>query len=197
MLPAWAIRRVLNDPRNIPYLLLWKSHRTGEIKEAIRVVRRTFGAPPYSIEKVELKRTDASVVYICPVWRPLPRGSGRSLLLGCPHCGRLCRALYGAKVGNDGRFYAVRRANWECRTCAQLRYSSEGGALLIRPGRTLSWLLELPDVRAPTVGVFRVQFPRSCVLAFAERKEGQSRPEAHGRKRVIMIQAENSVSGSA
>ena len=43
------------------------------------------------------------------------------------------RALYGAKVGNDGRFYVARRADWECRMCAKLRYSSEGGYL--RPGK--------------------------------------------------------------
>src|SRR2546429_3014232 len=30
------------------------------------------------------------------------------------------------------------RSDWECRTCAKLRYSSEGGALLLRSGRTRS-----------------------------------------------------------
>jgi hypothetical protein len=46
--------------------------------------------------------------------------------------GNGCVALYGAKVGDDGRFYLAQRAEWECRTCAKLRYSSEGGYL--RPG---------------------------------------------------------------
>jgi hypothetical protein len=35
-LPAWRVRRVLDDPRGIPYLLAWKSPWDGEIKEAVR-----------------------------------------------------------------------------------------------------------------------------------------------------------------
>jgi hypothetical protein len=140
MLPAWAIRTVLDDPRKIPYLFVWKWQSSGEVKEAIRVIRRSGRASLPNTDEVELKRTDGSVVAIYPVWRGLPRGGGRSLLLHCPTCGRPCRALYGAKVGDDGRFYVARCANWECRRCAKLRYSSEGGALLIRPGRRLSGL---------------------------------------------------------
>ena len=43
------------------------------------------------------------------------------------------RALYGAKVGNDGRCFVARWYDCECRMCAKLRYSSEGGYL--RPGK--------------------------------------------------------------
>lgn len=57
-----------------------------------------------------------------------------SLLLRCWKCQKPRRALYGGRVGDNGRFYVVRCADWECRTCAMLRYSSEGGALLIRGG---------------------------------------------------------------
>jgi hypothetical protein len=64
-------------------------------------------------------------------WRRQPLG-GRMLLLRCWRCQRPCRALYGFKVGNDGRFYKAVMADWECRRCAELRYSSEGGYL--RPG---------------------------------------------------------------
>jgi hypothetical protein len=51
-----------------------------------------------------------------------------SLLLRCLRCGRVCRSLYGARVKDDGRFFVV-RADWCCRACAKLRYSSEGGYL--------------------------------------------------------------------
>jgi hypothetical protein len=39
MLPAWIVRRVWDDPRRIPYLLVWKGRRDGEVKEAVRVAR--------------------------------------------------------------------------------------------------------------------------------------------------------------
>jgi hypothetical protein len=131
VLPAWAVRWVWDDPRRIPYLLTWKSERDGQLKEAVRVMR-VFPQPdvaeaPY----VEVKRTDGSVVHVYLVWRWQPHG-GRSLLLRCWRCQSPCRALYGAKVGDDGRFFVASRADWECRTCAMLRYSSEGGYL--RPG---------------------------------------------------------------
>ena len=122
------------DPRKIPYLLVWTSSRDGCTKEGIRVTR-------YGVDAIELKRSDGSVVVIYLVWRRLPRGGGRSLLLSCWRCVRPCRALYGAEVGDDGHFHVVQRADWECRKCAKLRYSSEGGRLLIRPRRRLARLL--------------------------------------------------------
>jgi hypothetical protein len=39
LLPAGAVRWVLDDPRKIPYLLVWKSDRDGEVKDAIRLAR--------------------------------------------------------------------------------------------------------------------------------------------------------------
>ena len=169
-LPAWAIREVLDDPRKIPYLLVWKKRSPGELTEAIRVVRRGAGA---NADEVELKRTDGTVVVIHLVWRPLPRGGGRSLFLICPCCGRPCRALYGAEVGDDGHFYVVRRADWECRTCAKLRYSSEGGALLLRSGRTLSWLFD--TVRSPRPDLWCSLLPKLLRrLASAEGEEARA-----------------------
>jgi hypothetical protein len=129
MLPAWAVQSVWDDPRQIPYLLIWKSARDGSVKEAVRLVvprSRVNEAP-----SVEVKRTDGSAVHVYLVCRSQPHG-GRSLLLRCWSCQQPCRALYGARVGDDGRFYVMRRADWECRTCAKLRYSSEGGALVVR-----------------------------------------------------------------
>lgn len=37
LLAAWLVRSNLNDPRKIPYLLIWKDARDGEIKEAVRL----------------------------------------------------------------------------------------------------------------------------------------------------------------
>ena len=150
MLPAWAVRRVWDDPRHIPYLLVWQGHRDGNVKEAVRVARYIPQTKLPEAEAVEIKRTDGSKVPIYLVWRRLPHG-GRSLLLRCWRCQKPSRALYGYKIGDDGRYYKAVLADWECRRCAGLRYSSEGGALLIRSGRLLARLFgqALPTVSSP------------------------------------------------
>jgi len=126
MLPAWAVHWVWDDPRRISYLLVWKSCRDGEVKEAVRVARFVPQTNLPEADSVEIKRTDGSTVPVYLAWRWQPHG-GRSLLLRCWGCQRPCRSLYGAEVGDDGRFYRAVRADWKCRTCAKLRYSSEGG----------------------------------------------------------------------
>jgi len=142
MLPAWAVRQVWDDPRRIPYLLVWKSRRDGEVKEAVRVARFVPQTGLPESDSVRVQRTDGSSVPVYLAWRWQPHG-GRSLLLRCWKCQKPRRALYGARVGDDGRFYAARRADWECGRCAGLRYSSEGGALLFREG-ILSQLFRQP-----------------------------------------------------
>jgi len=128
ILPAWAVRWVWDDPRRIPHLLIWKSSRDGEVKEAIHVARFVPRNNLPETDSVRVQRTDGSTVPIYLAWRWQPHG-GRSLLLRCWRCQRPRRALYGWRVGDDGRYYVARRADWECRTCAMLRYSSEGGYL--------------------------------------------------------------------
>jgi hypothetical protein len=128
VLPAWAVRWVWDDPRRIPYLLIWKSRLDAEVKKAVRVARLVPQTNPPETDSVRVQQTDGSAVPIYLAWRWQPHG-GRSLLLRCWRCQKPRRALYGAKVGDDGRFYVARRADWECRTCAALRYSSEGGYL--------------------------------------------------------------------
>jgi hypothetical protein len=148
LLPAWAVRCVWDDPRKIAYLLVWRSRRDHKVKEAVRVARFNSQADPPEPGSVEIKRTDGCVVRIFLAWRSLPHG-GNSLLLRCWRCTKACRALYGVKVRDDGHF-GTRRAYWECHRCAGLRYSSEGGALLIRGG-AVSRLLgrPVPDVTFP------------------------------------------------
>jgi hypothetical protein len=119
---------VWDDPRQIPYLLAWNSSRDGQVKEAIRVAHFVSETKLQEDDAVEARRMDGSTVAIYLVWRRQPHG-GRTLLLRCGRCQRPSRALYGAKVGDDGRFYAAKRADWECRRCAKLRYTSEGGYL--------------------------------------------------------------------
>src|SRR5712692_3832461 len=76
MLPAWAVRCVWDDPRKIHYLLVWKSRRDDEIKEAVRVTRIVSQTNLPEAESVEVKRTEGSAVWIYLAWRHLPRNGG-------------------------------------------------------------------------------------------------------------------------
>jgi hypothetical protein len=153
VIPAWLVRSNLNDPRRIPFLLVWKSERDSEIKEAVRLAR--YVDPHDSratVNHVELKRTDGSATVLRIVWRMLPRNGGRSLLLACPYCGTPRRHVYGWEWDSfSGWSNRVRRISWRCRSCARLRYSSEGGYL--RPGVMFRALgnLPRPDLWLPDV----------------------------------------------
>lgn len=130
LLPAWAVRYFLADPRMIPYLLIWRSSLDGEIKDAVQISRDKSRSDPVDWTGwVVATRTDGTCTYIRPVEHQLPRNNGKGQLLLCPSCQTPRRALYGARIGDEGRYYVVRRADWICRTCAGLRYSSEGGYL--------------------------------------------------------------------
>ena len=123
---ASLVRANLDDPRRIPYLLVWKDERDGEIKEAVRLARfvGTFD------DHVELKRTDGSTTVLRIVWRTLPRNGGRALFLFCPYCETPRRHVYGWEWDSvSGWSNRVRSVSWRCRSCARLRYSSEGGYL--------------------------------------------------------------------
>jgi len=131
VVPAWLVQSNLDDPRRIPYLLIWKSERDGEIKEAVRLAR--YVDPHDSsatANHVELKRTDGSATVLRIVWRMLPRNGGRSLLLLCSYCNTPRRHVYGWEWDRfSGCSNRVRPISWRCRSCARLRYSSEGGYL--------------------------------------------------------------------
>ena len=130
-LPASAVRRVLDDPRKIPHLLVWRSSQDGLIKEAVRIIRL---CPPPCLpeaDSIEVKRTDGSVCHLRVLKRPLPRNAGYDVLLACPRCCSLRRALYGWEAG--GQYTnSAQTSLWQCRPCAGLRYASEGGALVLR-----------------------------------------------------------------
>jgi hypothetical protein len=129
VIPAWLVRRCLDDPRRIPYLLVWKDARDGKIREAVRVASDVLSKGNY----VELKRTDESTTVLRIVWRTLPRNGGQALFLLCPCCETPRRHVYGWEWDSvSGWSNRVRSISWRCRSCARLRYSSEGGYL--RPG---------------------------------------------------------------
>jgi hypothetical protein len=131
VIPAWLVRINLNDPRRISYLLVWKDARDGQIKEAVRLAR--YVDPHDSRAEsnhVELKRPDGSTTILRVVWRMLPRNGGRALFLLCPYCDTPRRHVYGWEWDSfSGWSNRVRTISWRCRSCARLRYSSEGGFL--------------------------------------------------------------------
>lgn len=132
VIPAWLVRTNFNDPRRIPYLLVWRDERHGgEIKEAVRLGRYSDPQDPHATNNhVELKRTDGSVTVLRFVWRALPRNGGRSLLVVCSYCKMPRRYVYGWEWDSvSGWSNTVRQISWRCRSCARLRYSSEGGYL--------------------------------------------------------------------
>ena len=145
VIPAWLVRSNLNDPRRIPYLLIWKDERhDGEIKEVVRLARYVEPSNSRVAESfVEIKRIDGSTTVLCVVWRPLPRNGGRALFLFCPNCQTPRRHVYGWEWDSfSGWSNRVRQVSWRCRSCAQLRYSSEGGYLC--PGKRFRAFGNLP-----------------------------------------------------
>ena len=157
VIPAWIVRSNLNDPRRIPYLLIWKDDRhDGQIKEAVRLARYVDPHDPRSNDNhVELKRTDGSATVLRIVWRMLPRNGGRVLLLVCSYCNTPRRHVYGWEWDSfSGWSNRVRSINWRCRLCARLRYSSEGGYLrptgLGRMGRLGVMLRAYGNLPRPT-----------------------------------------------
>jgi hypothetical protein len=141
MLPARVVRLVLSDPRNIPYLLIWRSERDGGVKEAVRVIR--LGPPPYlqDGDSIEVTRPDGSLCRLRVLKRPLPGSAGYDVLLSCPRCCSLRRALYGWEAG--GQYTnSAQTSSWKCRACAGLRYASEGAALVFRSRWAFARLIE-------------------------------------------------------
>ncbi len=151
VIPAWIVRANLNDPRKIPYLLVWKDERhDGKIMEGVRLAHFTACGREAN-DYVELKRTDESTTVLRIVWRMLPRNGGRALFLLCPYCDTPRRHVYGWEWDSvSGWSNRVRSISWRCRSCARLRYSSEGSALVMRGG-PISRLLgySVPDLPSP------------------------------------------------
>jgi hypothetical protein len=144
LLPAGAVARMLDDPRKIPYLLVWRSRSDGKVQEAARIASYNetadFGGLDWT-GAVEVKRHDGTRNFIRTVLHSQP-GRGRSVrFLICPYCKVPRRALFGWEPG--GRFTnSVTRSMWQCRACAMLRYASEGRALVSRGRSVIARLFE-------------------------------------------------------
>jgi hypothetical protein len=90
LVPAKTVRWILDDPRRIPYLLVWVSDRDGNAKDAVRVAQCGDHGPFYgTCRKVfylrdtcvrcswlKIKRSDGQCDIIRAVWLPLPRNGG-------------------------------------------------------------------------------------------------------------------------
>ena len=130
-LPAEAVAWVLNDPRQVPYLMLWQDRFSEKVMEAVRVAAYSEPPGPFPLDWtgwVEIKRSDKAHTLVRTIERPLPRNGGKARFMVCPYCHRPRRALYGWEA-NCTRTHSAFVAPWQCRSCAGLRYASEGGAL--------------------------------------------------------------------
>jgi hypothetical protein len=71
---------VLDDPRPLPYLMVWKDSRSDGLIEAVRVA--TYNEPSaWELDRtgcVEIKRTNGSRSLIPTVRRALPRNGGKA-----------------------------------------------------------------------------------------------------------------------
>jgi hypothetical protein len=154
VIPAGIVRSNFNDPRKFPYLLVWKDERNGKIKEAVRLARYVDSHDSRATgHRVELKRPDGSTTVLRTVWRMLPRNGARALLLACSSCDVPCRNVYGWEWDSFWeRSDMVKSISWRCRTCARLRYSSEGGYLC--PGILFRAFGNLPRPKSWLPNVF-------------------------------------------
>jgi len=136
LLPARAVAWVLDDPRKIPYLLVWKRPEGNTVRETIRVFAYSEPLSQDVAGRAEIRRSDGTRELIHTLLRPLPRNGGKARLLICPYCKIPRRGLYGWELGGQYTSSST-RSTWGCRKCNLLRYASEGGALLFRPRGTL------------------------------------------------------------
>jgi hypothetical protein len=87
---------VLDDPRRVPYLMVWKDSRSDGVIQAVRVA--AYKEPSaWELDWtgwVEIKRTNGSCSLIRTVRRALPRNGGKARFIVCPRLQRLRRALY-------------------------------------------------------------------------------------------------------
>lgn len=141
-LPVAALTWMLDDPRNVPYLMLWMDQDCERILEAVRVMRSPEMEREIPWAKcVEIKRANGMKNWLLTTERRLPRNGGKARLVICPHCQTPGRALYPWRLDPSKPHAVFMSRSWQCRSCAQLRYASEGGALIFRPRTDLGRMI--------------------------------------------------------
>jgi hypothetical protein len=138
-LPVKTLEWVLNDPRKLPYLLVWRDEESESIVVVARVAIAVWDDTPET-RCVSIKQPGGLQHWVRTFKRPLPRNGGKTTFMICPVCASPRRRLYPFSLNPTGR-HAVFADSWQCRGCAQLRYASEGGALVFRPRTELGRLV--------------------------------------------------------
>jgi hypothetical protein len=124
---------VLDDPREIgegrpfPYVFVWR--RADRLAEVVRMARLDGGPPPVhlgeewvSVTRPYVTGLDVHCVHALQlIRRRLPCG-GEDVFLICPGCENPRRYLYAWEVIGS----RLSSRPWHCRSCARLRYRSEG-----------------------------------------------------------------------
>jgi len=135
-LPAIGVRYALDDPLRRPWLFVWRRderswvNSVAKVAEAVRVAVGDWAAAPYprgpfvDVRDVrQLAEAPSPALFMRTRYRPMPRGTGRELLLVCHSCDTPKRFLYRWARTERGR---ARTIQWSCRACAGLRFASEG-----------------------------------------------------------------------
>lgn len=122
-LPVIAARRLLDDPRGLPYFVGWRSpEEPGLFAYALRLE-----CDPGTRHAVRIVFADGRTQALELEWRDLPRG-GQDVRFRCPECGRPCRFLYFQRPSALGPFPAPPLLGWAaCSRCCGLRWACQGG----------------------------------------------------------------------
>jgi hypothetical protein len=93
-LPVQVLAWMLDDPRNVPYLMIWLDEDSGKIIEPVRIAPFTAMQDEIPWAKcVEIKRADGRTNRVLTIERLLPRNGGKARLVICPQCQHPRRAL--------------------------------------------------------------------------------------------------------
>jgi hypothetical protein len=115
-LPAWLLGRIFDYGRSVD--LLWQS----DIQETVFLLRVARLSSKPGLGEALVQAEDDGVT---DTWRLLMRSApngGRQTLVSCRECEEWVRHLYPYLVSGDRLYLSA----WHCRSCAGLRYTSEG-----------------------------------------------------------------------
>jgi hypothetical protein len=110
---------MLDDLRQVPYLMVWKDRCPEDVVEAVRVCASSRPDSLDGTGRVEVKRADGSRSLIRTVQCLIPRNGGRARLIICPLCQKPRQGLYAWRLNPSPTWT---RGNAESApSCATLR----------------------------------------------------------------------------